>query len=295
MMALPEGAHLTYRELLDAADQPKPAVQEDYRSMARIARAFRYDDASIAAAAGEGASPQIYMHREEKPFQAYALTGRSINLNHHHPDWGHVHFGFVMPRRGEHFVVPSNRNEVKHVAIKQLRKSVFHQAIALGGPNNPYKEVAFLQELGDDIHVLRPIEALEDDEFLYIVTPRGLATLVEAIPWNSPQTLEPNRIRSIFRQLLEIQAYLLRHKVCHRDLSPDNFLFLTEDNLVVFDFGYSLRIPVDDQTGRRYLMQEQGVFGTPPYMSPEVRRAQVPTGSWRWFSRSFLDAIAALS
>jgi serine/threonine protein kinase len=166
------------------------------------------------------------------------------------------------------------------VAIKQLRRAVFRPLLDDDGPNNPYKEVAFLQELGDDVHVLTPIEALEDDEFLYIITPRGLATLADTIPWETSQTLEPGRVRSIFRQLLEIQAYLLRHGVCHRDLSPDNFLFLTQDNLVVFDFGFSLRIPVDRRTGRRYLMEGQGLFGTPPYMAP-VRLRSDPRLSHR--------------
>jgi serine/threonine protein kinase len=127
-----------------------------------------------------------------------------------------------------------------------------------------------LQELGDNVHVLQLLEALEDNEFLYIVTPRGLGTLLDIIPWNSRQPLQLDRVRTIFRKLLDILLYLERHSVCHRDLSPDNFLFLSESNLVVFDFGLSLRIPVDPHSGRRNLMQGQGCFGTIPYMSPEV-------------------------
>lgn len=273
---LSEGARLTYREVLDRnPGPPRPAVPEDYRSIASIHRAVMYPqalvDARTAPSSGGAAAPPVYLHREVNPTHAYALTGRSIELSHHHPDWGHVHFGIALERRDSSgFVPPSLPTEVRHVAIKQLRKSVFLHGLARGGPNDPYKEVALMQELGDNVHVLQLLEALEDDEFLYIVTPRGLGTLLDVIPWNSRQPLQADRVRSIFRKLLDILLYLERHSVCHRDLSPDNFLFLSESNLVVFDFGLSLRIPVDPQSGRRHLMQGQGRFGTNPYMSPEV-------------------------
>jgi serine/threonine protein kinase len=277
-MNLPEGARVTYREMLRRP--PRPAVPEDYRSIASVHRAVRYPQqqqqqqqaSNLAAPESAAAIPSVYLHREVNPTHAYALTGRSIELSHHHPEWGHVRFGIVLERRDSStgFVPPTSASEVKHVAIKELRKSVFLDALDRGGPNDPYKEVALLQELGDNVHVLQLLEALEDDEFLYIVTPRGLGTLLDIIPWHTRQSLQADRVRAIFRQLLDILLYLERHSVCHRDLSPDNFLFLSESNLVVFDFGLSLRIPVDAQSGRRHLMQGQGRFGTFPYMSPEV-------------------------
>jgi serine/threonine protein kinase len=275
-MNLPEGARVTYREMLRRP--PRPAVPEDYRSIASVHRAVRYPQqqqqqqaANLAAPESAAAIPSVYLHREVNPTHAYALTGTSINLKHHHPDWGHVHFGLVLERRhSTGFAPPTSASEVRHVAIKELRKSVFLDALDRGGPNDPYKEVALLQELGDNVHVLQLLEALEDDEFLYIVTPRGLGTLLDIIPWHTRQPLQADRVRAIFRQLLDILLYLERHSICHRDLSPDNFLFLSESNVVVFDFGLSLRIPVDPHSGRRHLMQGQGRFGTIPYMPPEV-------------------------
>jgi hypothetical protein len=155
------GARITYRELLDRSGvghPPRPAVPEDYRSIASVHRAVMYpqalsDAASLASDINNnnssvGSVPPVYLHREVNPTHAYALTGRSIELSHHHPDWGHVHFGIMLERRGSSIsggiVPPSSPSDVRHVAIKQLRKSVFLEALAMGGPNDPYKEVALI-------------------------------------------------------------------------------------------------------------------------------------------------------
>lgn len=167
------------------------------------------------------------------------------------------------------FQAPSERS-TRYVAIKRLSKRAIETYLQTGGEENPYKEIARMQELGDDMHVLSCTEALEDDEYLYIVTSMGIhGTLKDSILWSQPQTMDPTQVRDCFIQILNILDYLEKHGICHRDLSPDNFLFLTPTRLVAFDFALSLKVPVDEN-GQRTLMSPQGSFGTSAWMAPEV-------------------------
>jgi len=236
--------------------------------------------------------PKIFLVRdfgeEEGPQQAYALLNSktAIEMKHRHPKWGCVLFGVIYERVGSSrsFRCPA---KPKYVAIKRLDKRVVHRYLALGGPENPYKEVARMEALGDNEHVLRCIEFLEDDNYLYIVTPKACAegTLKDTIAWGIPEEImEPARIHHIFCKILQNLGYLERFGINHRDLSPDNFLFLDPDTLVVFDFAMSVRIPFNPQTGTRTLIAPQGRFGTLPFMAPEIYSNQeydgVATDLW---------------
>lgn len=233
--------------------------------------------------------PAIWLVRAHEPTQAYALDpGRqSIRIGHEnrHPDWGNVYFGIVYPRIvGTTYlfqapILPMAEAQPQYVAIKRLSKTIVHRYLEYGGTENPYKEVARMEEFGDNVHVLQCIEFLEDDDYLYIVTPRAcsLGTLKDAISWGDhDEIMEPERSHQIFCKILQILGYLERKGIHHRDLSPDNFLFLSPDNLVVYDLAMSQRIPVHPKTGRRALVKPQGVVGTFPCMAPEIAANQVP-------------------
>ncbi len=53
--------------------------------------------------------------------------------------------------------------------------------------------------------------------------------------------------------------------VVHRDLKPANIMFLSDDRLVIADFGISKKL--DDSN--THLTRTGEIYGTPPYMSPE--------------------------
>ena len=57
------------------------------------------------------------------------------------------------------------------VAIKRLRKSVFRVHLAAGSVEDPWNEIAIMQQFGDDQHMITCIDALEDADYLYIVMP----------------------------------------------------------------------------------------------------------------------------
>jgi serine/threonine protein kinase len=289
-----EGARLTYAEL--AQTPPQAPVQEAFRpeihtgvcspAGIKVLRPRSSDPKDVL--------PPVYLVRETGATQAYALLEKTpISLNHHGPGWGNVLFAVIYTRVGDTntFQAP---DRPEYVAIKQLNKEVVAKYLETGGEENPYKEIARMQELGDNRHVLKCTEALQDDKYLYIVTPKACEekTLKDAIQWYAGG-LESNRAHSLFIQILEILDYLMQHGICHHDLSPDNFIFLSKDNLVAFDLALSLRMPPNEQGRHRTLMTPQGNFGTRAWQPPEVYCARANDGSPRAFDGAGCDLWSA--
>ncbi|GKY92148.1 hypothetical protein MPSEU_000186100 [Mayamaea pseudoterrestris] len=283
------GSRLTFSEL--EQHPPQPPVIEEYHPV--IHRAICRPQHAQVLHKQSMDVPPIYLMRADHPKQAYALIpGKEpISLNHHDPNWGCIQFACIYPlvSNTTSFRAPS---EPQFVAIKQLNKAAVEKYLRRGGHENPYKEIALMQEHGDNIHVLQCIEALQDESFLYIITPKACTegTLKDFIPWHKREVLPPERIRNIFRKILAILLYLEQHQLAHRDLSPDNFLFLSPDNLVVFDLALSDRIPqatVKRRNGssnkyiemqQRTLILPHGNSGTRAWQSPEIFRDRVFDG-----------------
>jgi serine/threonine protein kinase len=218
--------------------------------------------------------PPIFLLAElEQAKQAYAIpnTPKIIPLFakiHDRERWGFIAFGFIYPRDGDPLTFQAPKNPTK-VAIKVLDKMLVHEYLSNGGVENPYKEVARMQEIGDDVHVLRCIEFLEDDKYLYIVTKEACekGTLMD---YMKSHVLAEDEIRRIFIKILKILDYMHKHHICHHDFKPENLLFLSPNNLVAFDLAMSLRIPVNIKTKQHALITTNGTSGTPAWMSPEA-------------------------
>ncbi|KAL3919668.1 MAG: hypothetical protein SGILL_003642 [Bacillariaceae sp.] len=189
----------------------------------------------------------------------------SKSLNHHGPGWGSVYFGVILPQcegRNNVFYCP-RQEDAKLVAIKRLSKAVVQQSLQQGRRENPYKEIRLMQQLGDNRHVLGMTEALEDEQYLYIIMPYcERESLVEWIPWK--RGVQEHAARTIFRNVLENMIYLHQRGVCHRDLSPDNCMVLN-DRVVFTDLAMSLVIPSDGSP-----VSGQGGYGKAAYIPPEV-------------------------
>lgn len=272
-----EGAFLSYQEVL-AAGPPRDPGPEGFQ--ATIFRGERNKEALVFPP--DGGNPQVgplFLMRSENPKQAYNLYGKPSLLLDKSPrprGWGEIFFACVYPRvspsRDEEvlkFRMPG-LHEVQRVAIKKLYKPAVQWYLEQGGRENPFKEIARMQEFGDGVHVLNCVDALEDEHFLYIITPYSTeGSLAErlALVWEAG--MPEAAAQALFKNILEILLYLERHGIFHHDLSPDNFLFFN-GRLLLFDFAMSLKIPRDADGQQRYLINPTGVYGTPPCHSPEM-------------------------
>jgi serine/threonine protein kinase len=233
---------------------------------------------------------RVNVMRTMNPQQAYVQLDSkpSIPLDHHAPDWGCVYFGFVVHRvpgdldtlHGVFTFQCPYPNQVQHVAIKRLKRSVVDQYLKAGGHENPYKEVSRMQQYGDNVHVLGCIEALHDDTFLYIITPYcEYGSLLDVIPWEQSHMILEDQVCAHFVQLLQVLEYLQRHGICHRDLSLDNIM-IYQGRLVVADLAMSFRIPLPQEASAPHggqapapvLVRPLGGCGQTAYEPPEVRQ-----------------------
>ena len=245
-------------------------------------------EGAIVLARSHGA-PQAYglTHSPEQAIRLYLSLGGPRQQQ----ERGRIYFAALCPAIGNNdFEVPQVRQEV---AIKVLNKLVIQEYLnRRPGGENPYKELARMEEIGDNVHVLKHIEALEDERHLYIVMPKGVESLDKYVQRHidNGQDIPPARCHEIFCKIVQICAYLLKNNINHHDLSPDNLLFLTETNLVLMDFALSNRIPVNPDTRRRTLIAPPiGAFfyGKPGWMDAIVHAGH------RGYDGAAMDLYAA--
>ena len=293
------GARLTFEQLQQAPAQDAP----EETHVAPIARAIinpqglqilDQDGQSVVPNTRPDMIPPIHLlnANETEAKGGYALI-RQIRRLRHAPGWGELWSGisFSQVGNGVYRAPPPGQ----FVAIKKLNKRVVDAYLQQGrGPyvdrdlrfldeeylrsvlgvrdrENPYREMSRMDEIGDNVHVLRQIEFLQDEDYCYIIMPYacGRVSLDTAL-FRRDKELSPREARNLFIQILRILAYLEQKGIHHRDLSPDNFIFLEPDHLVVMDLAMSVRIPVDANTGNRTLIRAMGTFGTHAFMSPEI-------------------------
>jgi len=147
----------------------------------------------------------------------------------------------------------------RHVAIKQLRPE-----LASGlGVERFLREIKTVAGLTHP-HILPLFDSGEADGLLFYVMPyiagetlRGRLTREGGLPLD-----EALRIA---REVAEALAYAHDHGVIHRDIQPDNILFLIGSALVA-DFGIARAVSA---ASLEPLTDTGMIVGTPQYMSPE--------------------------
>jgi serine/threonine protein kinase len=123
-------------------------------------------------------------------------------------------------------------------------------------------------------HVMVQLNLLSDDTYLYSVMPYCDGGEMFDVIERKKRLTEPEA-RYCMRHLLSALRCLKNAGVCHRDLSLENLL-VCKGKIRVIDMGMCLKIPIDDISGRRYLILPQDVCGKWHYMSPEVCENELP-------------------
>lgn len=145
---------------------------------------------------------------------------------------------------------------VKIIAKKRFRHLTNVQAVW----QDLRTEIELLKSM-DHPNICKIYDVFEDKFNLYLVLEHlGGGELYDRI-------VERNRYhekdsKPIIKQMLEGISYLHQNRIVHCDLKPDNFLFDSEDNLKIIDFGMSKRLP------RMKFLHD--LVGTPYYTAPEV-------------------------
>jgi serine/threonine protein kinase len=203
--------------------------------------------------------------RSQNAEQAYMRieSAGKISLNHHGQGWGYLFQGVLLPRVEDGVFQEPERTKAIYVAIKRLKRAAIYRELARGNHENPEREIYRMQSIGDNIHVLGCIEALQDDTYLYIISPFcGHGTLENMMQTGPMLEIEA---RAIFRQVLQSLAYIHHdHGLCHRDISPGNALLHNNGRIVLNDLAMSFRIPPEG------LCMPMGRFGKPGYWPPEI-------------------------
>ena len=287
-----DGARLTFLQLQNA--EPRKAAPETQIPTIERVSAVNPIDLRLLDFTGtqrSDALPSIDILNASGR-SAYSFI-RMISRSGHGKGWGEVWSGVRYTRiQNRTYKAPPPNT---FVAIKRLNKRVvdvylkgrtnatppeeLHEigaeyisgVLHLGGCENPYREMSRMEQFGDDLHVLRQIEFLQDDEYVYIVMPHACERgSLDHFIFSRTSRMSVTEAQNIFVQIMNILLYLEKHGIHHRDLSPDNFIFLEPDRLVLMDFAMSVRIPIDEQTGQRTLIQAMGMFGTRAFMAPEI-------------------------
>lgn len=215
---------------------------------------------------------QVFLCRRNDAVQAYQIIQppafQPVELSHGGPTWGYLFVGIIIPRRKDDLLYEEPmEHEAQRVAIKRLDLNVVRQELQNGSRENPFKEISRMQMIGDNHHVCSIIEALQDENYLYILTPWcGGGSLSDNIPLapNERYSVE-DQARIIFQQILEGLHYLHRvHRICHRDIKTANFLVSESGRVLIGDLAMSFVMP----TGG--IVKPIGIFGTPPFMVPEI-------------------------
>ncbi|MGV2436221.1 MAG UNVERIFIED_CONTAM: protein kinase [Anaerolineae bacterium] len=160
--------------------------------------------------------------------------------------------------------------ETKHVVvIKKLSKPWIRQRGIR--TENPFSEMAVAQIFGDDVHIVRMYDTLQDARYLYMVMPYMGNDLHDSIPLNQQHHVP------LLTALVDTLVYLKQNRIIHRDFSPENVIFCRdEQNRIrgpLIDFAMALQCETLEGNTLSIIPQEMAC-GKWPYMSPEVANGE---------------------
>jgi len=224
-----------------------------------------------------------------QPERAY-LYVRNDDTNISHAIYGDVHCGKVLQSRSNNtgWQLTSEKCAIKTMPWKKIKKGRIRGQI-----EDPRTEIAamillktfYLQDRaqaangGNGIeptareamrktNLVMPLDFLFDRDNLYIVMPYcdGGELL------NSLTFTEEMCRTKVVPQILNGLKFLQMAKICHRDISLENFVLDGNGEnmkLIIIDLGMARRIPYSEDNTRQ-LISPQYRCGKVPYISPEI-------------------------
>jgi len=160
-----------------------------------------------------------------------------------------------------------DRDEV--VALKTLR---WTDANAIYRFKNEFRTLADIAH--PNLVTLYELVAAGDDWFFTMELVEG----GEFLGFVRPAALDGVRLRTALIQLAQGLAAIHRAGKLHRDLKPSNVRVTPEGRVVILDFGISADVVLRDSPVRTV---EEGIWGTPEYMSPEqAEKHAIPASDW---------------
>ena len=165
----------------------------------------------------------------------------------------------------EPIFVDSDDDFAERVSITCVNKALLQECRDQGMLENPYKDIYRMQTMGDGVHIMDCIETLQNQEFLFVVTPYVEHNLSDLIKPDQG-ALSEAKARSLFREIVYILKHLRENRIIHCNLSLDKFVFYKE-KLILRGLGMSFLVPdgvflVSNTIGKSIL--------PPSYVSPEV-------------------------
>jgi len=128
-------------------------------------------------------------------------------------------------------------------------------------------EVSILRKVGVHTNCIQIIDDFSDELFSYIVMEKCDYTLLHVLE-RMPE-LKEHILMDIITELLRSVSHIHGLSIVHRDIKPDNFLVCAGKKGVIklCDFGLAAVLPRDHS-------ELKGVYGTAPFMSPEMLGTQ---------------------
>jgi serine/threonine protein kinase len=262
-------------------DEPRPVLDYCFTNKEVLVEEFPNDPNRRYAT--------IDVVKAANPQQAYVIIPsiERVSLEDHGEGWGYICVGMVLPRLEEGAYQMPSPEDGEKVAIKFLNKRVVEDELMNGDRNDPYREILRMQTIGDNVHVLGCIEALEDENCIYLVMPycdRGHPLTIDFIPQEVPEDHEVHHVfrqilenlrylrgslqhreRLYFQQIIENLRYLRDHRICHGHLVP-NSCRVYRGRIVFCGFSRSFRLPPD----ALLVHGRTTPHGNPEYQPPEV-------------------------
>mmetsp|Transcript_101089 Transcript_101089/g.292346 ORF Transcript_101089/g.292346 Transcript_101089/m.292346 type:complete len:421 (+) Transcript_101089:58-1320(+) len=132
---------------------------------------------------------------------------------------------------------------------------------------NASKEIGVLQKASGLEHVVKFRGSYMEGGLSYILLERCDTNFYQALVRKQPALTEAT-ISKVFSQMLKGIVAVHSAGVVHRDIKPDNFMATGPDGAIkLCDFGLAACVDPSVNVNAPGI---KGVFGTPPYMAPEM-------------------------